>query len=933
MPKNIINPVFILGVPRSGTTLLRALLDSHSQILGAPETGWITGGYGNFSLRQLVESLANDPTGAVKNLEGVEEEVIFESTKQFLTSIFSSYLSSSGKKLLVLKTPDDIRYLDFIDRLFPSANYIHIYRDGRDVACSTYRQKDQFFGDEVLQEFGELTTINALRRWVDWETKVRNYLVNKKKKYSRCSYEDLVIKPEVILSGICKFLKVPFEEEMLAYQNFDHTFPEWEAGSADVSRKAKIDTTSVNVWQKELLASQWNQADDVAGKLLESLGYQTCEVKAKDNRTYILNELEEKDITGQKLAKELESTRRQLVELKEANQKVNEESENLGGLKLALSNLQELLKGHEDKIESQDNLVGGVVTELAVLKATIKAHDTEVIKKEKAVIGLNSELSELNKALKIRDDEIKIQDKTIARVESELSQSNDAIKSLNSEIEGRDKSITLIEAELAEVNATLEARDTMISKRDKTIKGLESELLGLKQAGEKQENDISLLNSRLTSMQEDIDNEVNAAEQLKTLQNEERENWFAVRTRLEAEITQKGKSIDQLGRQLSALNFTVKELDEEKHIAIQRVYESPTFRVGKIITSPARAAKRMIGFSRPAKKAMALNEGPIQESNGIDLGQQLSGFYGNHRSGWAYAVASLAPLHNPGSVYLDTFIEKTFVWSPDGIKPHKKPWVGFIHVPPNVPKWFQYGQSNQAIFATRAWKDSLPYCQGLFTLSQYHKKALEKQFDFPIESFIHPTEIPEIIWDWNRFDKNPDKKIIQLGWWLRKLHAIYQLPPSKYRKIFLKVTEQQYMKDLIEKERKILIKSGELKESMFETTDVVSYLPDEEYDMYLSENIGFLNLYDSSANNAIIECIARGTPLLVNPLEPVIDYLGVDYPFYYSSLDEAVLKASDLDLVKRTHEYLLELPIRQKFTADYFRQSLAESELLSSLGN
>ena len=63
-----ITPIVILGVPRSGTTLLRVLLDSHSMVAGAPETPWLTGGYGDFSIRSLVESLNDHKIGPVQTL-------------------------------------------------------------------------------------------------------------------------------------------------------------------------------------------------------------------------------------------------------------------------------------------------------------------------------------------------------------------------------------------------------------------------------------------------------------------------------------------------------------------------------------------------------------------------------------------------------------------------------------------------------------------------------------------------------------------------------------------------------------------------------------------------------------------------------------------------------------------------------------------------
>ena len=115
----------------------------------------------------------------------------------------------------------------------------------------------------------------------------------------------------------------------------------------------------------------------------------------------------------------------------------------------------------------------------------------------------------------------------------------------------------------------------------------------------------------------------------------------------------------------------------------------------------------------------------------INLVDQLKGFYGQHRSGWLYVLKSLKPIHNPKGTLLDSFIERTFCWNPKGVKPNLEPWIGFIHIPPKVPKWFQYEQSNDYIFNSAAWKESLPYCRGLFTLSNYHRKDLITKLDIP----------------------------------------------------------------------------------------------------------------------------------------------------------------------------------------------------------
>lgn len=316
----------------------------------------------------------------------------------------------------------------------------------------------------------------------------------------------------------------------------------------------------------------------------------------------------------------------------------------------------------------------------------------------------------------------------------------------------------------------------------------------------------------------------------------------------------------------------------------------------------------------------------------INLSDQLQHFYGSHRSGWIFAIQCLKGLHNPRGVIFDAFIERTFAWHSSQNKSHNKPWIGFIHIPPFVPDWFQNFQSNSQIFQSEAWQKSLPNCKGLFALSSYHRNHLENQLKLPVNNLIFPTETPDIKWSWKKFDANRNKKIIQIGWWLRKIHAIFQLPihSQEYQKIFLKIN-YFYWEDLIQTEKNILKSEGTFQESMYDTTETILFLPNTDYDRLLSENIIFLTLYDSSANNTVIECIVRNTPLLINPLPAVIEYLGEDYPFYYDSLEEAAHKVHNKDLIFETHRYLVNHRIKEKLTGEYFARSFEESEIYQHL--
>jgi hypothetical protein len=346
-------------------------------------------------------------------------------------------------------------------------------------------------------------------------------------------------------------------------------------------------------------------------------------------------------------------------------------------------------------------------------------------------------------------------------------------------------------------------------------------------------------------------------------------------------------------------------------------------------------------------------------SGKIDLGNQI--VYPIHRSGWNFAIESLKPLHNPQGVLFDGSLENKFYRhysytkqsSPLNLNkiqadvalqnvansaekriiPYRQPWVGFLHNPPSMPIWFDYLMSPQKLFEQEVWQASLPHCVGLFSMSDYHAHWLRAQTGKPVSVLTHPTEIPDRQFDFDRFLANPHKKVVQIGWWLRKLHSIYQLPlaannPLGYQKVrlgFLLDASNAALTQLMKLEAKIY--RFKLEEAYIANTTVMEYLPNCEYDELLAMNIGFVDLYDASANNAIIECIARATPLLVNPLPAVKEYLGKDYPMYFNTLAEAAAKALDTDLILETHQYLKSCKTRQKLSAEFFLDSFCKSDV------
>jgi GR25 family glycosyltransferase involved in LPS biosynthesis len=323
----------------------------------------------------------------------------------------------------------------------------------------------------------------------------------------------------------------------------------------------------------------------------------------------------------------------------------------------------------------------------------------------------------------------------------------------------------------------------------------------------------------------------------------------------------------------------------------------------------------------------------------INLHGQTS--FDHHRSGWGYTLGLLSQYHRADATVFDGWLEKNFSWQREEyaqmrLIPYREPWVGVFHNPPNTPPWFSADSSPSAIIGCKEFQESLGMCKGLYVLSKYHADFLKCFIrTIPIEVFYHPTEIPEKKFDFNKFVENTNKKVVNVGWWLRKLTSIYNLEVDVgiYQKIRLvppaASVPLHIMGSLVQVECAFNKKT--LTDEMTKSVIDIRHMPNEDYDELLSKNVVFLDLYDASANNAIIECIARGTPVLVNPLPAVVEYLGADYPFYFTNLLDASKKLKNVALIKATHEYLTSSGISEKITGDYCLKTIREGEIWKSL--
>lgn len=268
--------------------------------------------------------------------------------------------------------------------------------------------------------------------------------------------------------------------------------------------------------------------------------------------------------------------------------------------------------------------------------------------------------------------------------------------------------------------------------------------------------------------------------------------------------------------------------------------------------------------------------------------------------------------------------------------PIREPWVGVLHNPFGMPEWFYPDHSPEVIFGKSVWRESMEACQGLFALSEDHARRIRRVTGKPVSVIYLPSEIPELIFDFDRFIENATKKVVQIGWWLRRQTAIDHLPmpesnPLGYRKTRLVPRFASNAYEQIEAMRRVEFQMYGLPSPRVGEVEVLMHLPNDQYDEVLSCNIAMVQLEAASANNAVVECLARGTPLLVNRLPAVEEYLGSDYPLYYEDLADAAKKVMDLGRLRDAHEYLVGSEERAKLSPDYFRRTFEQSEVYQSL--
>ena len=262
------NPVVIGGCARSGTTLMRVMIDTHPNIYCGPETGLL---YLRTLTRRKIRKLSRKLEVPEDDLRAMMRDT--DSYFMFVEALFDRLRERAGKPRWGDKSPRNVLRLDRVFRHFPEARFIHMIRDGRDTACSlrTFPRYRMVDGQRV-----ELDTDNPLdqciRRWVhDVEVGMR---YRGDPRYIEVKYEDLIESDEETLIRVFEFLGEPWDESVTKYYQIESPSRSMDKMPQNPGATQPIYRTAYGRWRNEFTEEDKRVFKAIAGDLLVKLGYE-----------------------------------------------------------------------------------------------------------------------------------------------------------------------------------------------------------------------------------------------------------------------------------------------------------------------------------------------------------------------------------------------------------------------------------------------------------------------------------------------------------------------------------------------------------------------------------------------------------------------------------------------------------------------------------
>lgn len=283
-------PFFILGNPRSGTSLFRLMLNSNPKIIVPPESGfiqWWYVKYKNWSINNScniseIEKYVDDILNSKKiedwhlNRELLIRTIFEYRPKNYgdLSSlIYLSYKSNIDFNIVKIGDKNNyyIHYLDTLEKIYPKTKYIHLIRDGRDVACSYIKMKSLKI-DSIYKPNLNSNIKDIAFEWNENITKIDSFLQDKN--HLKIRYEDLLESPKKTLQMVCGYIDVSYDKLMLDFYLPDINDEPISTREWKMKTLEPVDINNSNKYIKMLSKEDINIFNKINHKILSKYGYE-----------------------------------------------------------------------------------------------------------------------------------------------------------------------------------------------------------------------------------------------------------------------------------------------------------------------------------------------------------------------------------------------------------------------------------------------------------------------------------------------------------------------------------------------------------------------------------------------------------------------------------------------------------------------------------
>ena len=270
------DPFFIVGNDRSGTTMLRLILDRGPDVAIPPESMFLTDLAGAYAAgrphdaqdaARLVAEVWKHPKVSRWGLRGgpppVPDGLDSRAAYRFAVEApFRAYAAQEGKPRWADKTPHYVHHVDHLLALWPAARFVVLVRDGRDVALSLRRMP-----------FGPNNAWAAAQWWARGVRAGERARREHPDAVRVVRYEDLVRRPREVVAEVCAFLDLRFEDDMLALERVDRGKVVSDQASWFPTLFEGVNTRSVERWRREMRPRDRRVFSHLAGTELAALGY------------------------------------------------------------------------------------------------------------------------------------------------------------------------------------------------------------------------------------------------------------------------------------------------------------------------------------------------------------------------------------------------------------------------------------------------------------------------------------------------------------------------------------------------------------------------------------------------------------------------------------------------------------------------------------